>query len=179
MKKILWLSFFLLPVLLAAPTLAVCEPCVAAREEEIRIRAYDDEVTTSAKTQAEVKEGLTQEAQHRFQEQVQDVIQAQEQLNEEAVKLMEKAQTRSDLMFFLFGPDWGAVKLMKQQLEQNQNQVKNLLELKIQTQNQAEQDMLQQVIQTVEKQNTSLQEAIQSQEGGFSLFGWVFRLFNK
>jgi len=46
-------------------------------------------------------------------------------------------------------------------------------------QNTAEETELQNQIQTLEQEQTKIEDFIESQEGKFSLFGWLLKLFNR
>lgn len=194
MKKILTVLLF---GVLTSSSLAWadCETCARAEEldttfylqqkEQNQAQVQNEGEETSLKqaeqlkTKEELGQSLQEGMEQQFKTQIQSVMENQEKINQEAVKQVEKVSSRPGFVRFLLGPDWSAVKLMKQQVEQNQMQVQKLEQMKTQTQNQAEQTMLKEAIALTEKQNTALEEQIRASEGSFSLFGWFFRLFNK
>ncbi|MFH1566230.1 MAG: hypothetical protein ABIB98_03485 [bacterium] len=105
------------------------------------------------------------------QEQVKTQTQIQIQLN--------KLESKSGLTKKLFGPDYGAIKNLKQQREQNQLRIQQLVQLQTQVVNQADQTQLEEAIQSLVEQNTVLQDQIEAEEQVGSLFGWLIRFFVK
>ena len=105
------------------------------------------------------------------QEQVQTQTQTQTQLN--------KMESRSGLMKKLFGPDYKAIKNLKQQVEQNKLRIQQLAPLQNQVTNQADETQLQEAIQALVEQNTALEEQIQAEEQVGSIFGWLIKFFVK
>jgi hypothetical protein len=103
------------------------------------------------------------------QEQVQTQSQIQAQLN--------KLESRSGWMKKLFGPDYKALKNLREQMEQNRLRIQQLTQLKNQVTNQADETRLQEAIQVLVEQNTALEEQIQAEEKVGSIFGWLIRLF--
>lgn len=106
---------------------------------------------------------------------VQEQIQAQSQIQAQLTRL----ETKTGLMKGLFGPDFGAIKNLNQQMEQNRLRIQQLQQLAAQVKNQADQTQIQTAIQALVSQNTALQARIQAEEKTFSLFGWLVRLFAK
>ncbi|HUV42715.1 MAG TPA: hypothetical protein VMY36_02295 [Patescibacteria group bacterium] len=131
------------------------------------------QVATQHMEQLMDMEGLNEEVGSQVrniaQEQVQTQTQTQTQLN--------KLESRSGLMKKLFGPDYGAIKNLKQQMEQNQLRIRQLTQLQNQVANQADETQLEEAIQALVEQNTSLEEQIQAEEQVGSIFGWLIRLF--
>jgi len=105
----------------------------------------------------------------------QEQVQAQTQIQTE----LNKLETKSSFMKKLFGTDYGAIKNLKQQMEQNRLRIQTLTELQNQVTNQADETQLEEAIQALTEQNTSLQEQIQAEESIGSLFGWIVKLFYK
>lgn len=103
------------------------------------------------------------------QEQIQIQTQIQTQLN--------KLESKSGLMKKLFGPDYKAIKNLRQQMEQNRLRIQQLTQLQSQVANHADKTQLQEAIQALVEQNTALEEQIQAEEQIKSLFGWLVRLF--
>jgi Cu/Ag efflux pump CusA len=120
-------------------------------------------------------EGLNEEVGNQVrniaQQQVQTQTQIQTQLN--------KLESKSGLMKKLFGPDYKAIKNLKQQMEQNQLRVQQLEQLQTQVVNQADEIQLEEAVQALVEQNTALEEQIQAEEQVGSLFGWLIKLFIK
>ena len=118
-------------------------------------------------------DGLGEDIRSRLGTLAQAHLQTQSQIQQEVNKL--NSRSRATRLFA--GTDLGAVKNMKAQLEQNRVRVQQLNELKNQLANEGELTMLQETIQAMNLENTSLQERITAEEQQKSLFGWLFRLF--
>ena len=118
-------------------------------------------------------DGLGEDIRSRLGTLAQAHLQTQLQIQQEVNKL--NSRSRATRLFA--GTDLGAVKNMKAQLEQNRVRVQQLNELKNQLANEGELTMLQETIQAMNLENTSLQERITAEEQQKSLFGWLFRLF--
>jgi hypothetical protein len=127
------------------------------------------EAPLQQQTQNQKQVQVQQQVQNHVLEQIQDQKQIQQGLN--------KLESKGDLAKKLFGPDYQAIKLLKQQIEQNQLRIAQLNQLQNEVQNQAEQTQLSELIQAMVNQNTALQEKIQTEEKIKSLFGWLAKLF--
>lgn len=111
--------------------------------------------------------------------QVSDVAQAQRQAQSQIGQSLDDMDNRKGFMRSLLGPDYGALKDMKQLMQQNQVRIQQLENLKTQTQNQAEQTQLQLMIQAMVDQNAALQMQVQAEEDSdTSVFGWLSKLLN-
>ncbi len=91
---------------------------------------------------------------------------------------LEKAQNRRAFAKFFVGPAYSQLKNVKQQIEQNQLRIQQLNQIAAQISNQADQTNLQNQIQILEKQNTDLEEQLNQDTKGFSLFGWLSKLIS-
>lgn len=91
---------------------------------------------------------------------------------------MAKAQSRASFARFLIGPNYYALKEVKQIMEQNQIRIRELEMLQLSLENEAEINALQTCIQNLESVNLMLDNQLQEQTKGFSLFGWLTRWFS-
>lgn len=107
------------------------------------------------------------------------VLQERAQAQSKVQSVLQKAESRPGFLHFLLGPDFKALRTMNQQVEENRQRVQDLEQLQSQTQNENESNLLQSTIRLLNQENTSLEEKIQSQEKGFSLFGWLVKLLAK
>ena len=64
-------------------------------------------------------------------------------------------------------------------LEQNREQIKQLGQIKNQLANQDDQQKLTEQVQLLEQSNQEIENSLNTSQRGFSLFGWIFRLFVK
>jgi len=111
--------------------------------------------------------------------QVQTVAKEQVRAQTEIQSQLNKLESKSSIAKMLFGPDYGAIKNLRQQMEQNRLRIQLLIELQNQVANQTDESQIQEAIQALTEQNTSLEEQIQAEESIGSLFGWLVKLFYK
>lgn len=109
-------------------------------------------------------------------EQVRLVAREQNQAQVQIQAQVTKLDSKSKLARFLFGTDFGAVKSLKAQLEQNRLRIRQLEQLQNQLTNQGDVTVVQETIQAMVEQNTALQDWLNQEEGSASLLGWLFRL---
>ena len=110
-------------------------------------------------------------------DQVREIAKEQNQSQVQTELDLEKLNGKSKFARFLTGTDFGAVKNIRQQVEQNQLRIQKLLELQNQLNNQADIKTVQESIQSIINQNTSLSELIQAEEQTKSIFGWLIKYF--
>ncbi|OGZ34485.1 MAG: hypothetical protein A2Y98_03080 [Candidatus Portnoybacteria bacterium RBG_19FT_COMBO_36_7] len=111
-------------------------------------------------------------------EQVRLIAQQQNQSASTTVQAMEKIQKRSRIETFIFGSDYKNLGAMRSEMVQTQNRLEQLVKLMKNVKNEADKTELQNQIMTLEQEQTRIQEFVAAQEGRFSLFGWLMRLFN-
>lgn len=112
-------------------------------------------------------------------EQVREIARLQNQAQAQIQEQLNRLESKGKLARLLTGTDFGAVKNLKAQLEQNQSRVRQLEQLKTQLSNQGDITMVQAAIEALVQQNTALQEQITAEESTKSLLGWLFRFFAK
>jgi len=112
-------------------------------------------------------------------QQVRTIAQTQTQNQEKLEASLEKVQSRSSFAKFFVGPNYGEINNAKKLLEQNQEQLQKLNQLRTQLANQSDQQELALQIAVLEQASAQIQSLIGEQFGGFSLFGWMFRFFAK
>ena len=110
-------------------------------------------------------------------EQVRLIAQEQNQAQIEIQGQINKLDSKSKFAKFLTGTNYGAIKNLKQQLEQNQLRIREMEQLQNQLSNQGDITQIAETIQALIQENTSLQERIVAEEKTFGLLGWLFRLF--
>lgn len=112
-------------------------------------------------------------------QQVKTIAQTQTKNQEKLEASLQKVQSRSGFAKFFIGPNYGEINNAEKLLEQNQEQIKELKQIKTQLSNQVDAQTLTQQIQTLEQANLQIENSLQKEQKGFSLFGWMFRLFSK
>lgn len=120
---------------------------------------------------AERNQGIGQE--------VKEIAQNQNQNHGNLEDILQKIQNRNAFAKFFMGPNYGEIKNAQKMLEQNKQQIQQLSQLKNQLLNQGEAQMLEQQIKVLEQANFQIENSLQEQQKGFSLFGWAFRIFSK
>jgi len=88
---------------------------------------------------------------------------------------IDNADERDSFSKFFIGPNYGELATVKAQIEQNQLKIQEMNQVHAQIQNEADQTELKTAIQVLETQNTALQDQLDDEEAGFSLFGWLAR----
>ncbi len=112
-------------------------------------------------------------------QEIKTIAQTQTQNQEKLEAGLEKIKIRNGLIKLLVGPDYTEIDSAKKILEQNREQIKQLQEVKNKLVNQGDQQTLMQQIQNLEQINLEAENTLNSSQNGFSLFGWMFKLFAK
>ena len=115
--------------------------------------------------------GIGDQVRQIARDQIQSQIQIQEQV--------DKVDSRGKLVKLLLGPDYKALKNINQLMEQNRQRIQLLQELQNQLVSQVDKINIEETIQALIQENTSLQEAISAEEKTKSLLGWFLKLFVK
>jgi len=112
-------------------------------------------------------------------QEVREVARRQKQAQEEVRQQLEKMENRRGLLKKLIGPNFKAIRNVRQHLAQNQLRIERLEQLKDQLSIQTDKDNVDQAIQALKEQGQVLQEQITAEEHTKSIFGWLFKLFNR
>lgn len=147
------------------------------KEREGKINAVEHRSTVANFVQGILKAASTTEG--GIGQQVRIIAQRQNQSESTTIKAMEKVQTRSRVKTFFLGSDYKNLGTLRSEMVQTRNRLEQLNRLMENVQNEGDKTELQNQIQTLEQEQTKIESFIKTQEGKFSLFGWVFRLFAK
>jgi len=112
-------------------------------------------------------------------EQVRAIAQTQTQNQDRLEVSLDKVQSRNAFTKFFIGPNYGEINNVKRNLEQNREQVRLLNQLNTQVANQGDQQQLMEQVRVLEQANAEIESSLGVVENGFSLLGWMFRLFAK
>jgi len=112
-------------------------------------------------------------------EQVRVITQQQNDSEATTSQAMEKVQTRNKIKTFLFGTDYKNLGGLRSEIVQTRNRLEQLNRVMENVQNEGDKTELQNQIQTLEQEQTKIENFIKVQEGKFSLFGWLVKMFNK
>lgn len=110
-------------------------------------------------------------------DQVREIARTQNQAQDQIQIHLDEIEAKGNLVKSLFGPDYKAIKNLEQLLEQNQLRIQSLQQLMVQVTNEADKTTIQETIEALTQENTSLQEIISAEEEIKSLFGWLVKLF--
>jgi len=111
--------------------------------------------------------------------QVRTIAQTQTQNQEKLEAGLQKLVGRSSFVKFLIGPDYGEIKAAARLLEKNRDQIRLIEQFKDQVADQADLQELESQLEVLTQVNSEIEYAVGSAEKGFSLLGWMFRLFAK
>jgi len=112
-------------------------------------------------------------------EQVRVIAQQQNQSDATATEAINKIQNRSKIKTFLIGSDYKNLGALRSEVVHTRNRLDQLNRLLPTVQNASDTVEIQNQIQTLEQEQTKIENFIKTQEGKFSLFGWLFKLFNR
>jgi len=112
-------------------------------------------------------------------DQVRVIAQNQNKIQEEAEGALENAQKRSSFARFFIGPNYKELKAVEDRLENHAQNIAELKELKEQIKDSPDVTLLDDQIQTIEGIREELRNEVANEKKGFSLFGWIPRLFSR
>ncbi|MBU3934990.1 hypothetical protein KKC00_03450 [Patescibacteria group bacterium] len=112
-------------------------------------------------------------------QQVRTIAQQQNQSADTTIQAMEKVQTRSRVRTFFFGTDHKNLGTLRSEMVQTRSRLEQLNQLMESVQNEGDKTELQNQIQILEQEQARIDDFIKTQEGKFSLFGWLVKLFNR
>lgn len=157
-------------------TLQQSQPTYSPLREasQVRLRATSEAVQNMLTIASRV---ATQN--QAISDQIQTAAQAQIQAQDKINQALDKAESRSAFIKFFIGPNYKELKTVKQEMEQNQLRIQELNQIATQINNSTDQTELKAQIKILEEQNASLNEQLNKDTKGFSLFGWLTRIINK
>lgn len=135
-----------------------------AKEQMSEVAKKVEEILTTEGAAGGIGEQVKEIAREQSREQV--------EMEGEYQKLINRGWIKR-----IIGPDYGAIKKLRKQMEKNQLRMRQLERLQNKLVNEGERQRVQEMIEALEKQSTFLGERIQEEEKGFSFLGWLFKLF--
>jgi len=112
-------------------------------------------------------------------EQVRVVAQQQNESEATTTIAINKIENRNKIKTFLFGSDYKNLGVLRSEIVQTRNRIDQLNRLMGQVENASSTAELQSQIDSLEQEQLKIDNFIKAQEGKFSLFGWLVKLFNK
>lgn len=110
-------------------------------------------------------------------QQVKEIAQNQTKLQDQIKGDFDNLKSRSSFAKLMIGSDKKTIQSLEQKMEQNRLMIQQLEQLKLKTKNQADLQQLQETIDLMLYQNTSLQNVIDKETKINGLFGWLVNLF--
>lgn len=147
------------------------------KEQEGRINAEQHRSAVGNFVQGLLKAASSTE--NAIGQQVRVIAQQQNQSASTTIQAMEKIQTRNKVKTFFLGSDYNNLGALRSEMVQTRNRLEQLNKLMENIRNEGDKTELQNQIQALEQEQTKIENFIKTQEGKFSLFGWVLRLFAK
>jgi len=109
-------------------------------------------------------------------EQVRAIAQRQNDSDTTTTKAIETIQSRSKIKTFLIGSDYKNLGALRSEMVKTRNRIDQLNRL---IENATDTAEMQTQIQTLEQEQVKIENFVKAQEGKFSLFGWLTKMFNK
>lgn len=144
--------------------------------EQLNQAVEDDVVKVSDQVQELIE---TVGAKGGIGQQVREIAQNQQKVQEKIQSSFYELNSRGSLVRLLVGSDKKLTQALEQMTEENKQTIEKLVELRNQTQNQSELDQLEETINLMISQNTSLENKLAKEKQVNGLFGWFVRLFNR
>ncbi|MCK4591879.1 hypothetical protein KAT63_00395 [Candidatus Parcubacteria bacterium] len=112
-------------------------------------------------------------------QQIRTIAQNQNQEQEEIENALEVTKKRSGIVKFFIGPNYKELKKVEDRTENHKNRLEELKGLRAQLENSADAEVLTQQIQIMEQIGAELENEVNQEKQGISLFGWLFRWMAK
>lgn len=110
-------------------------------------------------------------------EQVRVIAQSQQQNHEEVEAKLERIKERSGFAKFFIGPKYDEIEKAKDLLEQDKDKIKDLEDLKSILTNEEDKAKITEQVEVIKKAMTEVENIIGEEQKGFSLFGWLAKVF--
>ena len=147
-------------------------------ENQIKNNSDNDSQQRKSRVASAVQEMLqVSERNGGIGEQVRVVAQSQNQNQIELEGILEKVQSRNNFAKFFIGSDYKAIDNAEAILEQSNQQIQELVQIQNQLENEGDQEILAEQIRLLENVNTEIENVLNDSQKGFSLLGWIFKLF--
>ncbi|MDD2647035.1 MAG: hypothetical protein PHV78_03665 [Patescibacteria group bacterium] len=112
-------------------------------------------------------------------QQVRIIAQQQSDSVTSTAATIKKIQDRNKIKTFLIGSDYKNLGALRSDIVQTRNRLDQLNRLIDSTNSTATKTTIQEQINTLEQEQTQLNNFVKTQENKFSLFGWLVKLFTK
>jgi hypothetical protein len=134
---------------------------------------------TQIKTQEQEDSKDENETVSSIGQQIKVIAQEQNQSSASTTQAMEKIEKRNKIQTFLLGTDYKNLGALRSEIVQTRNRLDQLDKLIEKAQSESDKTELQNQVKTLEQEQAKIDNFIKAQDGKFSLFGWLVKLFNK
>ena len=117
---------------------------------------------------------ISESAEEGIGEQIRVMAQEQEQERERLEASLSEVSKRGGFARFFIGPNYSEIKKAEQYVEKYNERLEKMGELSVEVTG----EDFTTAIQSLKEVGDELDQEIENQKGGFSLFGWLNRLFN-
>lgn len=128
----------------------------------------DEESATSA----------TDEISGEVADEIEQIAEEEEETTDETAGTIEQLESRNKFKNFLFGTDYKNLGQLRSSLVHNRNQIRKLTKVMSQVQGEEEKLMLEEQLVVLTQERERIKDVIVQNEEGFSILGWIFRLFS-
>jgi len=108
------------------------------------------------------------------------ISQIAKQQKEDQVKIeqkMKQVKSRSRIREFLFGPDHKALEAVKNKLESQETRIQKLKQAASEIEDKSDAQTLKDQVRVIEQVKSQLEKEVKEEQKGFSLFGWLTKMF--
>jgi hypothetical protein len=105
------------------------------------------------------------------------IAKAQNDSRKKVAASLEQIEAKNGVAEFLFGPDFGEIENVKNEIGANDKRVNQLTEAEAEIGDVAVKNQVDQQLQVLQKENENLKAEVEKAENVTSLFGWAVRMF--
>jgi len=180
-RFLIYLVILLAIGLIFAPTTLIAQE--PSRGGETEIEDESDDGTASSEVRLRFINRRLERVQERVNNEslrgeIQERVQNQAEATERIQNALEKIEGRPAYLRFLIGPDYKNAGELRSQIVRLRNEIRQLTNLKERLSG-TEAEEVQTTIDELETESNTLETNLQEKLTGFSLFGWLARLFVK
>jgi len=112
-------------------------------------------------------------------EKVREIAKQQERDEATTTDAIKKVANRSKIKTFLIGSDYKNLGALRSEIVKTRNRIQQLENMLGDIKNASSTDEIKSRIQALKSEQTKIESFIKSQEGKFSMFGWLVKIFTK
>lgn len=112
-------------------------------------------------------------------EQIRVIAQNQNRNQEDIEESLARVQKRSAIAKAIMGPNYSEINKAQELLNQNRSQIQQMEEIRNQVVSEEDKQVLNEQIQLISNANEEIEDLLDDSKKGFSLLGWMFKIFNR